>query len=312
MSQNNDQEPRRTGPGAEAAARTRAGREPGDAGDARQADRRGGRRTGRPDGGLSAREEGAPGGRARGRGPGRRDRQDGGPRRLPLRPRRPPLLHQGQGGRRALARDHEGGVPGAPAHVADLLEQEVPRLPAARHRRDQEARSRRAHAGVPLLPLGAGQAEGARGHLRAVGVQPLRQAPVQPLLQVLHGEGVGRPDLRDPGGVGGPAHQGPVVLQRGQVRLLRQPRQQAHEPDRQVQLPALRARSDVGADDRGHRDARRQGAAQPARHEARVRRQPLREGPHRQGRGLRAVGRDLVAAAAQHGRDGRIRTPSPR
>ena len=46
---------------------------------------------------------------------------------------------------------------------------------------------------------------------------------VQPVLQVLHREGVGRAHLGDPRRVGGPAHQGPVVLQRRQVGLLRQP-----------------------------------------------------------------------------------------
>ena len=34
---------------------------------------------------------------------------------------RPPLLHEGQGDRRPLARDHEGGIPRAAAHVAHLL-----------------------------------------------------------------------------------------------------------------------------------------------------------------------------------------------
>ena len=66
--------------------------------------------------------------------------------------------------------------------------------------------------GAALLPLGADQAEGQGGHLRAVGLQPLRQAPLQPLLQVLHREGLGRADLRDPRRLGGPADQGPVVL----------------------------------------------------------------------------------------------------
>ena len=49
--------------------------------------------------------------------------------------------------------------------------------------------------GAPLLLLGADQAEGQGGDLRAVGLQPLRQAPVQPLLQVLHREALGRAHL---------------------------------------------------------------------------------------------------------------------
>ena len=109
-----------------------------------------GRRPRRSDRRLPAGQAGPARDRVRGRGPGRRHRQDRGPRRagrqVPLRPRRPPLLHQGEGGRRPLARDHARGVPQAPAHVADLLEQEVPRLPAAGHGRDQEARPGRADA----------------------------------------------------------------------------------------------------------------------------------------------------------------------
>src|SRR5204863_245801 len=83
--------------------------------------------------------------------------------------------------RRALARDHARGVPAAAAHVAHLLERQVPRLPAARPRRDQEARADRAHARVPLVRLGAAEAEGAGGDLRGLGVESLRQAAVQPL-----------------------------------------------------------------------------------------------------------------------------------
>ena len=104
------------------------------------------RRPRRSHGRLPAGQAGSARDRVRGGGPGRRDRQDRGPRRprwqVPLRPRRASLLHEGEGGRRPLARDHARGVPQAPAHVAHLLEQEVPRLPAARPGRDQEARAR--------------------------------------------------------------------------------------------------------------------------------------------------------------------------
>ena len=164
---------------------------------AREADRDPRRRPRGPHRRLPAGQAGPARCRARGREPGRRHRQDRGARRLPLRPRRPPLLHQGEGGRRPLARDHEGGVPRAPAHVADLLARpprrgQVPRLPAARPGRDEEARPGRPDQGALLLPLGGGQAQGQGGDLRGVGLEPLRPLPLQPVLQVLHREGLGR------------------------------------------------------------------------------------------------------------------------
>ena len=79
--------------------------------------------------------------------------------------------------------------------------------------RDQEARPGRADARAALVPLGARSSrKGKEETLRAVGLQPLRQAPLQPLLQVLHREGLGRADVRDPRRVGRAADQGPVVL----------------------------------------------------------------------------------------------------
>ena len=159
-----------------------------------------------------------------------------------------------------------------------------------------------------LLPVGGDQAQGPRGHLRAVGLQPLRQAALQPLLQDLHREGVGRPDHRDPRRVGGAADQGPVVLQRRQVGLLRQQGQQDQVADLRVQLPALRPGPDVGADDRRHPRARRRGAAERAGHAAgRIDgRRPRRRGRRRR-RDADAVARDLLAAAAHDGRDRRAR-----
>ena len=51
-----------------------------------------------------------------------------------------------------MVRDHARGVPQAPAHVAHLLERQVPRLPAAGHGRGQEARPDRADPLGPELP----------------------------------------------------------------------------------------------------------------------------------------------------------------
>ena len=115
-----------------------------------------------------------------------------------------------------------------------------------------------------LLPVGGGQAQGPRGHVRGVGLQPLRQAALPPLLQDLHREAVGRLGDRDPRRVGGPADQGPVVLLRRQGGVLRQRGQQDQVADLRVQLPPLRPRPDVGADDRRHPRPRRRGSAQRA------------------------------------------------
>ena len=189
-----------------------------------------------------------------------------------------------------------------PRQSRHLLARQVPRLPPPRGGRRQEARPDRAAALPALLPVGRDQAQGARGQRRAVGLQPLRQAPVQPLLQVLHREGVGRADHRAARRVGRPADQGPVVLQRRQGGVLRQPRRQDQVADRPVPVPPLRPGPDVGEDDGPHRGARRRGPARDARDEAR---DGLRRRGHRRphgGRGHRAEGRDLLAAAARDGR----------
>ena len=167
-------------------------------------------------------------------------------RRLSLRPRRAPLLHEGARGRRPLARDPRRRVSAAPAHVAHLLEQPLPRLPAARRRRDQEARPGRARALHGLVPARRREARQGRRVARGLGDEPVRQAPLRALLQDVQREGLGRTAVRDPRRVGRAADQGPVVLLRGEGGVLRQQGQQGQEPDLGVQLPALRARARCG------------------------------------------------------------------
>ena len=268
-------------------------------------------RTRRTDRRLPAREGGPPRDRPRGRGPGRWPGQDGrGPRRLPLRSRRPSLLHEEQGGQRPLARDHGRRVPHAPPHVADLLAQEVPRLPPERDRRHQEARPDRARPLHGVLRGRRPEAEGQGGQPRAVGVQPLRQAALRALLQVLHREGVGRARRRDRRRLGRAAHQGPVLLQRREGRLPRQQGQQDQVAHRRVPVPALRPGPDVGADDRPHRGARRRGASGDAGRPDRDRRR--RRGPRdpRRRRGHPARLRHL--ARCRCARPSRSPTRSPR
>ena len=52
----------------------------------------------------------------------------------------------------------------------------------------------RALPGRPLIYLGCGDAEWCGGDLRGLGVQPLRPPSLRAVLQVLHGEGLGRTD----------------------------------------------------------------------------------------------------------------------
>ncbi len=52
----------------------------------------------------------------------------------------------------------ERGVPQAAAPEPDLLERQVPRVPARRHGRDQEARPGRARALRTVVPVGGDQA----------------------------------------------------------------------------------------------------------------------------------------------------------
>ena len=118
------------------------------------------------------------------------------------------------------------------------------------------------------------QAQGQGGEPRAVGLQPLRLAPVQPLLQGLHGEGLGRPDHRAARRVGRPADQGPVLLVRRQGRLHGQRRQQDQVADQRVPLPPLRPRPDVGDDVRRDHRPRRRGPAQRPRRRHRGRGRP--------------------------------------
>ena len=95
---------------------------------------------------------------ARGRHRRRRDQPHRRARRLALRHRRPPLLHQGEAGRRPVVRDpRQGRVPPPPAHEPHLLPREVLRLPDQAVQRAEEPRAGRGGALRVLVPLGAGR-----------------------------------------------------------------------------------------------------------------------------------------------------------
>ena len=175
-----------------------------------------------------------------------------------------------------MARGARRRVPQASANVPDLLEQPLPRLSAARPRRDSQARPGRAGTVHGVVRPRRSPPQQGRRLAGGLGLEPVRPPAVRALLQVVHREGLGRPDDRDPRGVGGAAHQGPVVLLRGEGRVLRQQGQQGQEPDLGVQLPALRSRPDVGGDARRDRGAGRRGAPRRTRREHGARGQPDR------------------------------------
>ena len=224
------------------------------------------RRPGRADRRLPPGQGGQARHRPRGRRPGRRPREDRRrPRRLPLRPRRPPLLHEEQGGQRPLARDHGRRVPHAPAHVAHLLA------------RASSSTTRSSGTDV-VKKLGPIELSAAACSYLWAAIKPKgREDNLEQWVSNRFGKRLynhffksytekvwGVPTHRAARRVGRPAHQGPVVLQRRQGRLLRQPRQQDQVADRPVPVPALRPGPDVGADDDPHRGARRRGPARDA------------------------------------------------
>ena len=123
----------------------------------------------------------------------RRHQPDRRARRLALRHRRPPLLHQGEGGRGVLARDPpRRGLHAAAAHEPHLLRGQVLRLPAEDPERAEEPR---AVGGVPLrrvVPLGAHPPAEGPGHARRLDRGALRVAALRALLQDVQREALGR------------------------------------------------------------------------------------------------------------------------
>ena len=263
------------------------------------------RRPGRADRRLPPGQGGQARHRPRGRRPGRRPGEDRRrPRRLPLRPRRPPLLHEEQGGQRPLARDHGRRVPHASAQVAHLLARQVPRLPA------HAARTSIKKLGPIELPLcllsylwAAIKPKGREDNLEQWVSNRFGKRLYKHFFKSYTEKVWGVPTHRAARRVGRPAHQGPVLLQRRQGRLLRQQGQQDQVAHRPVPVPALRPGPDVGADDR---PASRSSAARSGSRRRSTQLEVDDDGeviarPHGR-RGHRAAGRHLVAAAARDGR----------
>ena len=225
---------------------------------------------------------------------------------MALRHRRAPVLHQGRRGAGPVARDSGlRGLPGASPPEPHLLRRQVLRLPPEHTQRPVEPR---AGGGRPVCRfVRLGPAAAARGpeFLRGVHGGAVRVAPVPNVLQDLHREGVGRSRHRDPGRLGGPAHQEPEpAAGRHQRAAAAAAAHVDHEPHRLLRVPPARAGDDVGALRRprpGPRCARAPRA--PGRRRSPPRRQSrVGGGPHRRRRcGDRVQQRDLLHAAAVAG-----------
>ena len=228
---------------------------------AARAGRRHRRGAGRAHRGARAR---APGRRARGAGAGRHRRRPRPHRALQglsLRHGRASLLHQGRRGAEDLAGGPRRRIPAAPPAVADLLQRPVLQLPAQAAQRAGRAGPRAGRARHAQLSALAALPVHGGAHLRAVGDQPVRPAPVRDLLQDLYREGLGHLVLGAARRVGGPADQGPVAPVGGGQHV-REAAADDQDPHRGVRLPAAGAGHDVAR--RGRRDPPAVGRRSPA------------------------------------------------
>ncbi len=196
--------------------------------------------------------------RARGRARGRRHRADGRARRLPVRPRRPPLLHQAARDRAALARAAGRRAAAAAAPLADPLAGPLHRVPAPPRRRDPQgrpgelARIWSSYLAARARPRSRG------GELRGLGDDPLRPAPVRATSSAPTPRRSGESRPTDQRRLGGAADPQPLG-RGGRPGRDRPRRSRPPQPDRRVPLPAPRPGPAVGSDagaDRGRPAAR--------------------------------------------------------
>jgi len=216
-------------------------------------------RPGRADGCARAGAARTLGDGLRGRLHRRRARPHGALQRLPLRHRRPPLLHEAQAGRPPVAGDARRRAPRPAAPVAHLLRPPVLPLPAGRDGRDPTVGPPRVGALRALVRTLSRRSPERPGDLRGVGDDPLRPPPVRRVLPLVHREGLGDPRQRDPLGVGGAADQELLALQ-GPPQHPAGAARARDDADRRVPVPTARARTDVGS---VPRSARRPGSARP-------------------------------------------------
>ena len=175
---------------------------------------------------------------------------------VPLRPRRPPVLHEARPGAAPLGADARAtssssarGSRGSTTAASTSRTRSAPRTSCAASASIETLRCAR------LVHRGPAAPRRAPVTFEDWVTAPLRPPALQRVLPRVHREGLGDPGERDPGRVGGPADPQPVVLDRPDLRA--RPQADARdEPDRGVPLPAPRAGPDVG-------DARRRSPSGP-------------------------------------------------
>ncbi len=185
----------------------------------------------------------------RGRRHGRRHQPHRRARRLALRHRRPPLLHQGE------ARSRTSGTRSSPTRTS-CMRPRMSRIFYDGKYFDYPLKAFNAlrNLGPVEAVLCVGSYVWARDppaegpdQLRGLARRPLRLAPLPHLLQDLHREGVGRAGQRDARRLGRPADQEPVARQRHHQRAAAQAEPEGHHlAHRGVPVPQVRARDDVG------------------------------------------------------------------
>ena len=136
-------------------------------------------------------------------------------RRVALRHRRPPLLHQGQRVEdfwHEILDDDEFLLRPRSSRIyyqGKFYDYPIKPLNALRNLGPDRGGPLR-----PVVPVGAGAPAEGPVDARGLHRRQLRLAPLLPLLQDLQREGLGRPAVGDLGRLGRPAHQGHVAVER--------------------------------------------------------------------------------------------------
>ena len=155
-----------------------------------------------------------------------------------------------------MARRARPRLPAATPALADLLRQQVLLLSPQALECPRRTRRLAKRADRAQLPPVAALPVSPRGHVRAVGDQPIRTAVIRNLLQDLYGKGLGHLLLRAESGMGRPADQR-SLLEDGPAQHVSQAEYDDQDADRGVRIPPSGSGDDVECRQRRNRAARR-------------------------------------------------------